>query len=90
MSRADVAYRVLHDALAEIEAPACTGDDRFLLESHELAPEELQHLGATVCRPCPVRGLCRDYGNAARPPAGVWAGRVYPTPKRRTAKEDQL
>lgn len=38
---------------------------------------EITHLGATICQPCPIRPLCRAYGNAVRPPAGIWAGAVY-------------
>lgn len=26
--------------------------------------------------------LCRDYGNVARPPAGVWGGCIYPKRQR--------
>lgn len=77
MTRGDAEYRRLAAALADADAPACTDDPRFILEPHELATDELAHLAA-VCRPCPFRALCRDYGNAARPPAGIWAGNTYP------------
>lgn len=83
MNRGDVAYRALSVALANADAPPCTDDPRFILEPHELAPDELTHLSTKICRPCPLRDLCRAYGTAARPPAGVWAGRVYPGAKTR-------
>lgn len=75
--RGDVEYRALAAALAEADAPPCTGDPRFILDPHEINETELNHLWATTCRDCPLRDLCRAYGDAARPPAGVWAGRTY-------------
>lgn len=83
MSRGDEEYRTLSAALATIDAPECSGDPRFLLEAHEIAADELSHLSNTICRPCPLRDLCRAYGAIARPPAGIWGGRVYKAPKER-------
>ena len=77
------AYAALARAMNDT-TPPCTGDDRFILEPHELAPDEINHLGLTICRTCPLRPLCRAYADTARPPAGVWAGRTYP---KRTKEE---
>lgn len=76
MQRGDAEYQALSDALREV-TPPCTDDPRFLLESHEIAPAELSHLAMTICRSCPVRGLCAAYAASARPTAGVWAGRTF-------------
>ncbi|WJL95879.1 WhiB family transcriptional regulator [Microbacterium sp. ET2] len=90
MNHGDRAYRALHLALADADAPECSGDDRFILEHHELAADEVKHLRLTVCGPCPLRTLCRAYGDAARPQAGIWGGKVYPPPKpRKRAEVDQ-
>lgn len=67
----------LHDA-ADRKAPPCRGDERFVDDSvpvRDLRP---------ICERCPVFELCDAYRVAAKPPAGVWAGRrVQP---RRSAK----
>lgn len=83
MNRGDRAYRALHLALADAPAPECSDDPRFILEHHELAPDEVAHLKLTVCGPCPLRRPCREYGDTARPQAGIWGGKVYAPPKRR-------
>lgn len=77
MSKGDAEYRRLSEALANAEAPACTDDPRFILEPHEIAQAELTHISVTICRPCPLRDLCRAYAAAARPTAGIWAGKTY-------------
>ncbi|MFJ2542743.1 WhiB family transcriptional regulator [Microbacterium sp. NPDC087589] len=73
---AEEAFTALSNAL-DIVAPGCRDDGRFTLDPHELQREELGFLSVRVCWPCPVRDLCRAYAEAARPAAGVWAGRVY-------------
>lgn len=78
-------YRALSDALRDI-TPPCTGDRRFILDSHEIAADELSHLALTVCRPCPLSALCRAYGAAERPKAGIWGGRTYKTHAERKPK----
>lgn len=85
MQRGDAEYQALADALREV-TPPCTDDPRFLLEAHEIAPAELSHLAMTICRSCPVRGLCAAYAASARPTAGVWAGRTF---KPRQQAQDQ-
>lgn len=64
---AAVAYDRLARALAEAAPPPCTGDDRFILDAGDLAPEEVTHLARTVCHACPLLALCRAYGETARP-----------------------
>lgn len=86
MTRGDVEFRALTIAL-EDRMPPCTGDPRFVREPHELAPGEADALGLTICRGCPLKWACRAYGEAARPPAGVWAGRTYPPSQRRRREE---
>ncbi len=76
MPRGDAEYEALSAALLRV-TPPCTGDPRFVLEAHEIAPDELSHLRLTVCHPCPVRELCAAYAASARPSAGIWAGRTY-------------
>lgn len=79
-------YAALSRALDE-HLPPCTGDPRFILEPQDVHPDELTHLAMHVCRRCPLRDLCRAYGDTARPPAGIWAGKTYRLSQRR--KETQ-
>lgn len=83
------AYRALTIALADSDAPPCTDDPRFILEPSQIAAQEVEHIGLTICRVCPLHALCRAYGDAARPTAGIWAGRTYKPRQRRTRKEEQ-
>jgi hypothetical protein len=69
-----VAYAALSEALVEL-APRCRDDVRFTLDG--LQHDEVAFLSMQVCWPCPVRTLCHEYAEAARPDAGVLAGRVY-------------
>ncbi|WP_394289091.1 WhiB family transcriptional regulator [Microbacterium sp.] len=82
MSRGDAEYLALHAALNET-TPPCSNDPRFILDANAYAPGEAAELKRTVCNPCPLLRLCRAYAEAARPEAGVWAGRTYPSTKRR-------
>lgn len=66
-------YQALADALTEI-TPHCHGDDRFTAD--DLTNPEVTNL-KRICAGCEIRDLCAAYGAAARPPAGVWAGRTY-------------
>lgn len=75
-NRGAAEYAALADALND-HTPACTGDARFILEPQEIPAQELEHLRLTICNPCPLRDLCHAYAAAARPPAGIWAGRTY-------------
>ncbi|KJQ54153.1 WhiB family transcriptional regulator [Microbacterium sp. SA39] len=74
--RAETAFDALARALDDA-APGCKGDTRFTLDAHQLQRDEVTFLSVKVCRPCPLRALCQDYAEAAKPQAGVWAGRVY-------------
>lgn len=65
--------------------PPCSDDSRFILEPHEISPDELTHLSITICRPCPLKHLCRAYAEKERPAAGIWAGRTYPSRKNHAA-----
>lgn len=51
-------------------------DTRFILERSELSPDDIAAMRA-ICAGCPLTALCGAYGDAARPPAGMWAGRLY-------------
>ncbi|MBD3942809.1 WhiB family transcriptional regulator [Microbacterium sp. NEAU-LLC] len=76
-AKADAAYLALSHALDEIDAPPCTDDPRFILDIDQLAPGEAAFLGRTVCNTCPIKWACIAYAEAARPSAGIWAGRTY-------------
>lgn len=77
-------YRVLTEAMRDIR-PACNGDPRFILDSHEISPDELSHIALTICRLCPLKAPCRAYGDAERPKAGIWGGKKYTSYKPREA-----
>ncbi len=82
--RGEAEYRALMLATDDC-TPSCTGDPRFILDGDQLAPQELAHLKHKICHPCPLRALCEAYAEAARPPAGVWAGRTYKPGRKATA-----
>jgi len=75
MTRAADAYQALVASL-EHQAPACHDDARYLTDAGPIHPELLQ-----LCAACPVFTECRQYALVARPPAGVWAGERWTTPK---------
>lgn len=81
--KGEAEYIALAAALDRMEAPECTDDWRFVMEHSEFGPDEILHLSTTYCRPCPIRDLCRAYGEAARPIAGIWGGKTYKPPKQR-------
>lgn len=64
------AYERLAQALEMMGAP-CEGDPRFTTDNAPL--DALQ----PICAGCPIQMLCDEYARAARPAAGVWAGRRY-------------
>lgn len=86
MTAADAAFDALDRGLAT-STPACGGDDRFTLDAHLFQTDEVVFLSAKYCWPCPVRALCRSYADAAKPQAGLWAGRIY-GPRRDTPISD--
>lgn len=65
-------YAALHEAMKR-SAPACRGNDAFTAD--RVPPDELTRL-ASICRACPVLSECDAFATAARPEAGVWAGRA--------------
>lgn len=86
MTTADAAFDALDRGLAS-SRPACDGDERFTLDAHQFQTDEVAFLSARYCWPCPVRALCRAYADAAKPAAGLWAGRIY-GPRRDTPISD--
>ncbi|KIC57308.1 hypothetical protein [Microbacterium hominis] len=68
----------------EHTAPACADDDRYVSEPDELLPGALD-LMADICRACPLRAPCGDYGKRGRPAGGFWAGRHYPASEKAPA-----
>ena len=84
MAKGDTEYRRLTDAMND-HMPPCSGYPRFILDRHEIAPDELSHISLTICRTCPIKQPCRAYGEAARPGAGIWAGRTWGTPRKESA-----
>ncbi len=71
----DDLYTSLQTALIDI-TPPCSNDPRYLAGREELtSPTRMQMIAR--CRSCPVRDLCDQYATAARPEAGMWAGRYY-------------
>ena len=85
-SRGAAEYRALSYALDHV-TPPCSDDPRFSLDPREIAPDELNHIGATICRRCPIKPACRAYGDTARPLAGIWAGKTYKPMQGRTRGE---
>ena len=79
MSAATDAYDRLSIAMDDT-VPDCAGIDLFTADT--LAPADVEVL-AQICAGCPLLAVCDDYGRAARPPAGFWAGVQYTKPARR-------
>jgi len=73
-------YKALLQA-AHASPPPCTEDDLFIADDLTRADQERL---AAVCDRCPIRALCADYATTARPAAGFWAGRRYPSTKNGT------
>lgn len=69
-------YSQLVRAMEHTE-PACADDTRFTLDAHQVHEQEATEL-RHICRGCPLRVECDEYGRAAKPPSGMWAGRFYP------------
>lgn len=46
-----------------------------------------QRYAAAGCRACPAVALCREYGDAAREPAGTWGGVTRDPARERTAAQ---
>jgi len=72
-------YNTLLDAL-NTYTPPCHSDDRYTADDIDEATRVELVTGCDLCR---ISGLCRAYASKARPPAGIWAGRTYPVPKKR-------
>ncbi|MFT3797175.1 WhiB family transcriptional regulator [Microbacterium sp.] len=73
------AYTALTEALAaSATPPPCADDPRFTADHDELALQEVDYLTMSRCYRCPLRPLCRAYGDETRPAAGIWGGRTYP------------
>tara|TARA_R110002124_G_scaffold51856_20_gene149706 strand:+ start:2325 stop:2534 length:210 start_codon:yes stop_codon:yes gene_type:complete len=62
-------------------SPKCSQLDFFI--DDELTPAEIE-VCKTICSDCPLRTLCAEYAEIARPKAGVWAGKRYRTNKSTT------
>lgn len=68
--------REAYDALLvamDAEPPACHGIDLFTADNLTKADVAVC---AQICATCPLLALCASYASAARPAAGVWAGRL--------------
>lgn len=68
-------YRELSDAMTETSTP-CNGDWRFIQERDQIDDAGLIEM-RRGCARCPLQPLCRTYADAARPSAGMWAGRYW-------------
>jgi len=68
-------YRTLSDAM-NTRTPRCSGDWRYIQERDQIDSDDLQEM-RRLCNACPLKGLCRSYAEAARPSAGMWAGRFW-------------
>lgn len=75
MSRASEAYERLSIAMLAT-TPKCSRLDFFI--DDELTPAEIE-VCKNICAACPLRALCSEYAEIARPKAGVWAGKRYRT-----------
>jgi hypothetical protein len=76
-------YQTLSDALIDTTVP-CGDDGRFVQERDQIGTAELNAM-KNACTQCPLLSLCHDYAKAARPPAGMWAGRFWGRAERTTA-----
>lgn len=65
----------LANALRETTTP-CRDDWRFIQERDQLDSTDLNEM-RTGCGQCPLAALCGAYAEAARPSAGLWAGRFW-------------
>jgi hypothetical protein len=81
VAEADMA--ALQRALADA-TPLCAGNERFIAE--DLEPVDLAEMTA-LCDLCPARFACSGYARATKPPAGFWAGKLYPRPTGRPRKD---
>jgi hypothetical protein len=70
MTAASDAYQALHTAM-ETMSPLCRDDSRFIDDT--INPARVVEL----CRVCPLFAACRAYAIAARPKAGIYAGRRW-------------
>ena len=70
---AEAEYATLQDALQQY-TPPCAGDNRYTADELDEATRAELSAG---CDLCTIRPLCRAYATAARPRAGMWAGRHY-------------
>lgn len=86
--RGDREFLHLLDEVAHAPDLACVGDDRFVLSSDDLHPDEVMHLRITRCVPCPIREACTAYGRSATPTAGIWGGFTYSTRDAATHEEN--
>lgn len=80
-------YLALSKALDDV-TPACSNDWRYIQNRDMLDPEDVTAM-QRACRACPLQALCRAYGDAARPPAGMWAGRFWGRKERAPKTGDQ-
>ena len=75
MSRASEAYDTLQKAMTVTLAP-CDGIELFTADT--LSNADKAALTA-ICDTCLLFDKCRTYADAARPTAGLWAGKTYTT-----------
>jgi hypothetical protein len=80
MAKGNAEWQTLQAGIDETR-PACVGDDRFILDDDQIKAAEL----ANVCNLCPLLAECAAYANAARPPAGIWAGKRWRATKKGAA-----
>jgi transposase len=73
-------YAALVESMETVR-PACRDYDLFTADQTDAAQ---QALAARLCAACPLRDLCRDYAEASKPTAGIWAGIPYPRRGRKT------
>ncbi len=68
-------YHLLTDAVRDTPTP-CRNDPRFIQERDQIDSSDLLAM-KRVCLQCPLLALCGTYAEAARPSAGMWAGRFW-------------
>lgn len=74
-------YAALVEAM-ETDRPACR--DYELFTADDIDNQQFA-LAKRLCADCPLRALCQAYAVAAKPTAGIWAGKQYgPSQRRRT------
>lgn len=69
-------YTALVDAL-EHYRPPCHADPRFTDDDQRATDL------AMICARCSILPECGEYADAARPAAGIWAGRRWTTTQRK-------